>query len=214
MTYAQKLRAALHDQLGKDWLVFMPRWDVQRRCAWQGKGGVPAALMLHHTAAAATDSVNPRAAGNQKGANRNVITYIQTHYEVPAASFTLDRDGTVYVHSALPVWHAGLGTFQGKPPWNQLGIRADTANDHLLGVEIMSKGLKKDFTVAQQDSLVFLLRACRDASGWDNVGLLRRPQHKSWTTRKIDTRYSDAEIGAMITKYGFTDAVPDPSRDA
>ena len=205
MTYAQKLRAALLDQLGKDWLVFMPRWDVQRRCAWQGKGGVPSALMLHHTAACN---------GNAPGANTSIITYIQSHYEVPAASFTLDRDGTVYCHSAYPIWHAGLGTFQGKPPWNQLGIRADTANDHLLGVEIMSKGLKKDFTVAQQDSLVFLLRACRDASGWDNVGLLRRPQHKDWTTRKIDTKNSNSEIGATITKYGFTSGVADPSRGA
>jgi hypothetical protein len=194
MTYAQDLRAALLNQLGKDWVVFMPRWDVQRRCAWQGKRNVPSALMLHHTAACN---------GNAPGANSSIINYIQNHYEVPAANCTLDRDGRVFLHSAHPIWHAGLGTFKGKAPWSSLGIRADTANDHVAGVEIMSKGLKRDFTVAQEDSLVFLLRAWRDASHWDNIGLLRRPQHKSWTTRKIDTRYTDAEIGAMIMKYGF-----------
>ena len=194
MTYAQALKAALLDQLGPTWLTFMPKWDVQRRVPWQGKGGKPSALMLHHTAACK---------GNATGANKSIIDYIQTHYEVPAANCTLDRDGRVYVHSAYPIWHAGLGTFRGKAPWSALGIAADTANDHVAGVEIMSKGLTRDFTVAQQDSLVFLLRAFRDASGWDNVGLLRRPQHKDWTTRKIDTRYSNTEIGAMILKYGW-----------
>lgn len=197
MAYHDRLKTALLDQLGKDWVVFMPRWDVQRRVPWQGKGGKPSALMLHHTAACN---------GNATGANAGIITFIQGHYEVPAANVTLDRDGTCYIHSAYPIWHAGIGTFKGKAPWSALGIRADTANDHVAGVEIMSKGLKKDFTVAQQDSLVFLLRAFRDASGWDSIGLLRRPQHKDWTTRKIDTRYSNAEIGAMITKYGFAAA--------
>jgi len=197
MTYAQALKSALLDQLGPTWLTFMPKWDVQRRVPWQGKGGKPSALMLHHTAACK---------GNATGANKSIIDYIQTHYEVPAANCTLDRDGRVYVHSAYPIWHAGLGTFRGKAPWSALGIAADTANDHVAGVEIMSKGLTRDFTVAQQDSLVFLLRAFRDASGWDNVGLLRRPQHKDWTTRKIDLKYGNAEISAMILKYGFTAA--------
>jgi hypothetical protein len=197
VTYAQALRAALLNQLGKDWVVFMPKWDVQRRVAWQGAGHVPSALMLHHTA---------DCKGNATGANRSIIDYIQNHYEVPAASCTLDRDGRVYVHSAYPIWHAGLGTFAGKSPWSALGIRADTANDHVGGVEVMSAGLKKDWTIAQQDSLPFLLRSWRDAAGWANIGLLRRPQHKDWTTRKIDTKYSNAEIGAMILKYGFAAA--------
>ncbi len=204
MTFAADLKAGLLDHLGPSWLTFLPRWDVQRRGAWPG--GTPRALMLHHTAAAATASQNPNAPGNQKGANKNVIAFIQTHYEVPAANFTLDRDGTVYVHSAYAVWHAGLGTFAGKAPWSQLRIPKDQGNDYMLGVEIMSKGLSRDFTHAQEESLVFLLRACRQAAGWPNIGLLRRPQHKDWTTRKIDTRYTNPQITQMIDTHGFLPA--------
>jgi len=206
MTFAVKLRAALLDQLGKDWLIFMPKWDVQRRCAWQGTGHVPYAIVIHHTAAAATDSTNPKNPGNQKGANAGVIEYIQHKFEVPAASCTLDRDGRVYVHSAYPVWHAGLGTFAGKKPWDTLKIPNNQGNDYMAGVEVMSKGLKKDWTVAQQDSLVFLLRSWRDAAGWSNIGVLRRPRHRDWTDRKIDPVYSNAEIGDMIVEYGFDTA--------
>lgn len=203
MSFHADLKAALLDNLGKDWLVFMPGWDKQQRIPWQGKGRVPNAMLIHHTAAAATDSTNPKAPGNQRGANANVIAYIQNHFEVPAASCTLDRDGRVYIHSAYPVWHAGLGTFAGKSPWSSLGIPKDRGNDYMAGVEVMSKGLKKDWTVAQQDSLVHLLRAWRDAAGWDNIGTLRRPRHRDYTTRKCDPVYTNAEIGQMILKYGF-----------
>jgi len=207
MTFDAALKAALLDQVGKDWIVFMPQWNVRRRVPWAGPGHVPDAMVIHHTAAAATDSTNPKAAGNQKGANQGVINFIQTHYTVPAANCTLDRDGTVYIHSAYPIWHAGLGSFKGVKPWNALGIPDDMGNDYMAGVEVMSKGLKRDWTVAQQDTLVFLLRAWRDAAGWSNIGLLRRPQHKDWApARKIDTKYSNDEIGAMILKYGFAAA--------
>lgn len=204
MAFHDQLKKGLLDQLGKDWVEFMPKWDVRRRVPWQGKGAVPSALLLHHTAGAATTSTNPNAPGNQKGANAGQIAFIQNHYEVPAASFTLDRDGTVYCHSAYPIWHAGMGSFRGKSPWSALGIPNDLGNDHMLGVEIVSKGLAKDFTEAQKDSLVFLLRACRDASGWANIGLLRRPRHKDWTSRKIDIRYDNADVSAWIEQYGFT----------
>jgi len=203
MTFAVNLRAALLDQLGKDWVIFEPRWDVQRRCAWQGKGALPVAMVIHHTAAAATDSTNPKNPGNQRNANAGVIEYIQHKFEVPAANCTLDRDGRVYVHSAYPVWHAGLGSFTGKKPWNTLGVPDNRGNDYMAGVEVMSKGLKRDWTVHQQDSLVFLLRSWRDAAGWGNIGELRRPRHRDWTTRKVDPVYTNAEIGSMILEYGF-----------
>lgn len=203
MAYSDDLRKALLAQLGREWVVFMPNWSRQRRVPWRGKGQVPGALMLHHTAAAATSSTNPKALGNLKGANDGVIKFIQTHYEVPAANFTLDRDGTVYVHSAYPVWHAGVGSFKGKAPWSSLGVPDNAGNDYLLGVEIMSKGLSKDFTELQKDTLVFLLRACRDASDWGNVSVLRRPQHRDWTRRKIDIRYSNADVSKWILEFGF-----------
>jgi hypothetical protein len=72
----------------------------------------------------------------------------------------------------------------------------------MLGVEIMSKGLREDFTAAQKDSLKYLLLACADASGWEYPrgakSLIRRPRHKDWTTRKIDILYSQDEVAGWL----------------
>jgi hypothetical protein len=102
------LKKALDKNL-PDRVVYMKGWGVKQRGSWAGSPALPVALLLHHTAAAATESTSPTAKGNQKGANNGIINYIQNHFKVPAANFTLDRDGTVYVHSAYPVWHAGYG---------------------------------------------------------------------------------------------------------
>lgn len=188
MAWAKVLQAALRKRLG-DKVVFIDDWDKVRRKPWP-RSGVPVALMVHHTAGAATDSTNSQHPGNQKGANAGVIKYVQNHFEVPAANFTLDRDGTVYVHSAWPVWHAGRGSFKGVKPFDKLGVSDNLGNDYMLGVEVVSKGLKRDFTKAQKVSLGKLANACKDAAGWK--GFYRRlPNHKTWApNRKIDSRYS------------------------
>lgn len=198
MKYARTLQNQLIKHLGPK-VEFMPDWDKQRREPWK-PNGKPVALMCHHTAGAATDSTNPKHPGNQKGANAGVIRYVQTHYEVPAANFTLDRDGTVYVHSAYPVWHAGKGSFKGVKPYDSFNIPDDMGNDYMLGVEVMSKGLKRDFTAAQKKSLGKLANACKDASGWKGVWK-RLPNHRTWTSRKIDTRYSLAALKRWALLY-------------
>lgn len=202
MAYTADLKAALNREFGKAYVDFMPQWSRQRRVPWAGPGRLPVALLLHHTAGAVTDSTSPKHAGNQKGANAGQVNFIQNHYEVPAANFTLDRDGTLYVHSAYPIWHAGLGDFRGKAPWDKLGIPADRGNDYMLGVEIVSKGAKKDFTAAQKDGVAKLLRACAEASGWEPrrgaKALIRRPRHRDWTTRKVDIRYSNDEVETWL----------------
>lgn len=200
MTFSSDFQRALNRQLGGR-VVYMKDWNRKRRGPWRGLTKRPDALMLHHTAAAATESVDPRAAGNQKGANDNVIRFIQTHYEVPAANFTLDRDGTVYVHSIFPVWHAGKGSFKGKKPWSTFSIPDDMGNDFMLGVEIMSKGRKKDFTRAQKDSLADLQWACGVACGWPvekRSDTVRHPRHKDWTTRKIDILYEQDVVNEWM----------------
>lgn len=199
MAWAKVLEVALRQRLG-DKVVFLDGWDKVRRKPWPRKG-VPVALMVHHTAGAATDSTNPNHPGNKKGANAGVISFVQNHYQVPAANFTLDRDGTVYVHSAWPVWHAGRGSFKGVKPFNALGISDNLGNDYMLGVEVVSKGLKRDFTKAQKVSLGKLANACKDAAGWK--GFYRRlPNHRTWApNRKIDSRYSLLALRRWARRY-------------
>lgn len=202
LTFATRLKRSLLRNVPKGKVEFMPGWNKMPTGPWRGPRKVPVALVLHHTAGAATTSTDPKNPGNQKGANAGVVNYIQNHYPVPAANFTLDRDGTVYVHCAYPVWHAGLGTFMGKSPWNVLGVPKDMGNKYMLGVEIVSRGTKKDFTTAQKISLVGLQESCGDAAWWPKEkrrSQVRRPRHKEWTDRKIDILYTQEEIDRWMS---------------
>lgn len=201
MTFAERLEAALIERLGERKVVFMPGWDKRPRgITWRRKGK-PVALMAHHTAGAATESTNPSNPGNQKGANAGVISFVQNHYKVPAASFTLDRDGTVYVHCAYPVWHAGRGSFKGVKRFARLNIPDDAGNDYMMGVEIVSKGRKRDFTALQKRSFGQLANAVKDAASWKGF-YMRLPNHKTWAPRrKVDTRYTLAALRRWAAKY-------------
>ena len=189
-TFHRDLKATLIAWLGVDKVVFHDGWEYKRReINWQGPDQKPVALLTHHTAGAATDSTSASHAGNQHGANDGIIRFVQNHYKVPAANFTLDRDGCVHVHSAYPVWHAGLGSFTGTSPYNRLAIPDDEGNDYMLGVEIVSKGVKTDYTAAQKRAYGALANACAQASGWKGF-YLRLPNHRTWApARKVDTRY-------------------------
>lgn len=195
---AKTFEVALRQRLGRK-VVFIDGWDKVRRGRWAT--GKPLALMVHHTAGAATESRDPNNPGNRKGANAGIISYIQNHFEVPAANFTLDRDGTVYVHSIWPVWHAGKGSFRGVKPYSALGIPDDRGNDYMLGVEVVSKGRKRDFTRAQKESLGRLANACQDVTGWK--GFFRRlPNHRTWAPgRKVDSRYSLLALRRWARRY-------------
>ncbi len=200
MIFAIRLERQLKKRLpGR--VVFMKDWKKQKNGRWASNNHLPVALMLHHTAGARTDSTSPSHPGNLPGANQGIVNYIQNHFRVPAANFTLDRDGTVYVHTAYPAWHAGVGSFRNKHPWNLLNIPDNRANSYVLGVEIMSKGRKKDFTAAQIRSLKSLQQACGIASRWPKpkrFATIRHPRHKDWTTRKIDILYSQAEVNEWM----------------
>lgn len=200
MSFDDRLACALEQRLGKK-VEFMTGWSQKRRgISWRRKGK-PVALMVHHTAGAATQSRNPKNAGNQKGANAGVIRFVQSHYKVPAANFTLDRDGTVYVHSAWPVWHAGRGSFKGVKRFARLNIPDDAGNDYMMGVEVVSKGRKRDFTAAQKESLGKLANAVKDAAGWKGF-YMRLPNHKTWAPRrKIDSRYTLKALRRWAARY-------------
>lgn len=196
MAFRDRLKAALKQELPGQ-VVYLSGWRKIKRVRWQGPGHRPVALMLHHTAGASCESTAPNAKCNQRGANDGIIRFVHSHYKVPAANFTLDRDGTLYVHSAYPVWHAGLGDFTGKKPWSILGIPKNRGNDYMMGVEIVSRGRKKDFTKAQIKSLAKLQEAVGQAAKWPEPkrrAKVRRPRHTDWTDRKIDIIYNQNEI--------------------
>ncbi len=199
--FARRFHTELIACLGPDKVVFMPGWDTQHRgIGWRGKGAVPSCLFAHHTAGAPTTSTDPKHPGNRKGAGKGQVDFVQSHYEVPAANFTLDRDGTVYVHSIFPVWHAGKGSFRKVPPFDSLGIPDDAGNDYALGVEIVSKGQKRDFTKAQKWAFGYLAEASRRTAGWKGVWK-RLPNHRTWApTRKVDTRYELASLRLWATR--------------
>lgn len=200
MSFDDHLERALDERLGEK-VEFFAHWEDKRRdISWRRKGK-PVALMVHHTAGAATQSTNPKNAGNQKGANAGVIRFVQSHYKVPAANFTLDRDGTVYVHSAWPVWHAGRGSFKGVKRFARLNIPDDAGNDYMMGVEVVSKGRKRDFTAAQKESLGKLANAVKDAAGWKGF-YMRLPNHKTWAPRrKVDSRYTLTALRRWAARY-------------
>jgi hypothetical protein len=177
------------------------------RSSWASNKGRPVALILHHTAGAATSSTNPNHAGNQHGANDGQIKYVNRHpsYNMPCSAFTLDRDGCIYVNAALPCYHAGEGSFRGTE-WSSLGVPDDSANSYCLGVECVDKGQEKTFTDAMKESLRWLAEACAEASGWKDTSTLYLPRHKDWApTRKVDIKYSNSDVQKWMEAGGMWD---------
>ena len=184
MAYSDSLKSALVSRLGKDKVEFRSKWAKQM--AWKWNGGKPVGIMLHHSA----------------GVGAGVIDYIDNGAGVPAANFSIARDGKVVCHTAYPCYHAGVGSFTGKKPWSVWNIPPDGANRFMLGVEVIDKGQAKTFTEAQKKSLALLIAACSDTvADWEPVWLKNRPQHKDWTGRKVDLKYTNTEVKSWIEKW-------------
>ena len=204
MAYADDLKKALDKYVPHTQLHYMSGWKNQwYRSSWRGNSGRPVALILHHTAGAATSSTSPSNAGNQHGANDGQVKFVNRHpsYNMPCSAFTLDRDGCIYVNAALPCYHAGAGSFSGTE-WSGLGVPNDMANDYCLGVECVDKGVDKTFTEAMKAGLANLAKACEEASGWPNTGTKYLPRHRDWAPdRKVDIKYSNKEVQGWMTEF-------------
>lgn len=185
-TFADDLKTALK----KNWpgrVVYAKNWRT-RGDNWNTGNGRPVGHMHHHTAGAATQSRDPKDPGNKKGANAGVVKWcINPKASHGWCNAVIDRDGTIYIVGAKAQWHAGLGSFAGTR-WEKLGIPANAANTRLFGTEVVSKGLKRDFTKAQLQAIDALNVSLREATGWKGFKL-RCMNHKDWTTRKNDTLY-------------------------
>ena len=186
--FADDLKAALLKQFPREQVVFVKGWR-KRGDEWLTSNKRPEACLHHHTAGAATSSTDPKAKGNQKGDNAGVVSWVINAGDSHAwANMCLDRDGTVYVIGSKAQWHAGLGDFAGTR-WSSLQARKDLGNRYLFGVEIVSKGQKKDLTKAQKKAMAKIDVALREAGQWGGFSK-RLMNHKDWTSRKSDTLYS------------------------
>lgn len=185
--FDKRLEAALK-KYAPGRVKYVEGWRTRNTGKWKGKRGVPVMVIEHHTAGAATESTNPKHKGNQPGANNGVVQYcVARNNSVPYCNAVVDRDGTIWILAAGPVWHAGLGDFTGTR-WERWKIPAGSANSYTFGVEIISKGRKQDFTSQQIIGIRRLNCAVREAAKWGGFRY-RIANHKDWTSRKIDTRY-------------------------
>lgn len=185
--FEKRLQAALsHYAPGR--VKYVSGWRTRNTGRWKGRKHLPTMVIEHHTAGAATESRNPKHKGNQPGANNGVVQYcIARHNKVPYCNAVVDRDGTIWILAAGPVWHAGVGDFSGTR-WQRWKIPANAANSYTFGVEIISKGRRKDFTPQQIIAIRRLNCALREAAMWKGFKY-RIANHKDWTSRKIDSRY-------------------------
>lgn len=188
MSFDKDLRAAL-TKYAPGQVKYVSGWKKRNTGKWRSKSGVPVMVIEHHTAGAATESVNPDHKGNQPGANNGVVKYCEArNNSVPYCNAVVDRDGTIWILAAGPVWHAGMGSFDGTR-WDHLQIPDNGANGYTFGVEIISKGRKQDYTAKQITAIRRLNCALREACGWKGFKY-RIANHKDWAPkRKIDTKY-------------------------
>ena len=206
MGFKADFKTALERHIPTSQLHFKSGWDRESwyRSSWAGNDGRPVALLLHHTAAAATASTNPNNAGNQHGANNGQVQFVWRHpqYDMPCSQFALDRDGCLFVNAYKPVYHAGQGSFAGTK-WSSLGVVKDRGNDFMLGVECIDKGLDTTFTEAMKVTLARLAVAMKEACRWPSTDTLYLPRHKDYAgPRKVDIKYSNATVQDWVARWG------------
>lgn len=181
--------------------VLEPGWDDPSIAA----SGIwaPAYIIQHHTA-------NGGAPGNAPS-----LAWVKHNQYAPirACHFLIGRDGTVHVVYALKCYHAGKG---GPGHWGDgPAVQADSMNGRAYGIEVESRGLSTvpsevdGFTTAQLAALSRLNAVLLDLLGAKGEG--RVINHRTWTTRKVDTRYSDAFLQAHAAAMrGRLNAAPKP----
>lgn len=180
--FARRLVPACEKWLGAENVTFVDGWKTRNNGRWRySKKNAPVMAIAHHTAGG--DSKNPKG-------NPGVVQYvIHRSTKVPYANAVIDSDGHVYICSAGPVWHAGVGSFAGTR-WQRWGIPKSQANWATWGTEVVSAGRKKDFSLEERKALRRLHCALREAAKWKGFKY-RLANHKDWApTRKIDTQYS------------------------
>lgn len=210
---ADQFKKAL-DNSGLD-IEWMPGWKNvwHGMDKWKGKGGKPVGLMLHHTAGASTESTDPSNPGNKCSADDGQIKFVHRHpsFSSPASHFALRRCGRLAINAHTPCYHAGKGDFKGTE-WESLGVGKDQGNSFLMGIEIVSKGLKDDLLENQWRTLAILGKTLSDLYGWGDTSTLRFPRHKDYAPdRKVDIKASNKKVQNKFAEYAalWDQKVPD-----
>ena len=194
------------DNSGID-LEWMSGWkNTWHGMNWKGKNGNPVALLLHHTAGASTESKDPNHKGNKCSADDGQVKFVNRHpdFNSPASQFTLRRCGKLAINAYKPCYHAGKGDFKGTQ-WSGLGIPKDSGNSYMMGIEIVSRGLKDDLTDNQWKTLAKLAETLKKLYGWKDTSTFYFPRHKDYApTRKVDIKASNKKVQEMFNKFGGT----------
>ena len=194
------------DNSGID-LEWMSGWkNTWHGMNWKGKNGNPVALLLHHTAGASTESKDPNHKGNKCSADDGQVKFVHRHpdFNSPASQFTLRRCGKLAINAYKPCYHAGKGDFKGTQ-WSGLGVPKDSGNSYLMGIEIVSRGLKDDLTDNQWKTLAKLAETLKKLYGWKDTSTFYFPRHKDYApTRKVDIKASNKKVQEMFNKFGGT----------
>lgn len=180
MRFDRALQNSLAKWLGDD-VTFADGWLTRNTGRWRGRIiNAPVGALTHHTAGGSSTAPN---------GNPGVVQYvIHPSSAVPYANAVVDSTGHVTICAAYPVWHAGLGDFAGTR-WARLGVARNAGNHYLWGTEVVSAGVKADFSPAQVRALARLHCALREAARWPRF-TYRLANHKDWAPkRKVDSRY-------------------------
>jgi len=202
-----ELKTAYKDVFG-DNVSFAKGWSYRGRNWSYGVRGV----VEHHTAGVG-DGLIPYMLN--KGSN------FPRDGKYPFCNEFARRDGSLVVLSAKSAWHSGRGG-----PWSRYGVPKDLGHLMLWGREIESKGLNRDFTDEQMDTVHKADAALSELLGWKASDFKRIINHRGWTDggyelgvtyylptkgRKVDTRYPATTFrnGARDASQIDTDPVPE-----
>lgn len=157
-------------------VIFESGWDDPGRA---GNGTfVPKYVIMHHTA-------NPTS-----GSSLGWLSPGGAFPTVAAGNFLVDADGTIRVISGYRAYHAGAGGPYGPVPVDQM-------NGWSFGIEIENAGTTKDLPQVQIDAAASLAAALVREMGSPVENIIN---HRTWTTRKVDTLYEDGFWQDAATK--------------
>ena len=167
-------------------------WKTTGLANW-GSNGPMVGVMMHHTAGVTPTKSNPVASLSWM---KNAVIDGVNLPGAPACNQLIGGyPGTNYILCGRVAFHSGKGT----APFG-LNLQTNMANFRMWGIEMESKGSKKDLNDYQLEQAYRSIAALWDLCGWPENGK-SIINHRDWTTRKPDTLYDRSFWVAGAKKY-------------